>query len=365
MNKRRVLLVSPLVSNVAGGIAKWTVNIMDYYKTLQHNDIELKPCYNENIQNPLANEGLLGRIIKGINNYVPLIKKVRNKLSGGDVDVVHICTSASIGLIKDIAIIRLAKRRNVKCVVHFHFGRIPAIFGRRNWERRLIEKVISGSDNVVVMDMASYKILKEHGYNHVKYIPNPLSLDTQAFIESDKGTKRVPNKVVFVGQMLETKGIFELAQACEQIDDAKAFFIGPLPNKETVEKLKALISTDKLKICGTMPFGQVIEEMMSASVFALPTYTEGFPNVIIESMACGCPIVTTPVGAIPEMLDIDGDRCGICVPVKDVNALKMAIASMLEDSKYASGMGERAKKRVHNEYSIQKVWGELATIWYE
>lgn len=365
MNKRRVLLVSPLVSNVAGGIAKWTVNIMDYYKTLQHIDIELKPCYNENIQNPLANEGLFGRIIKGVNNYIPLIKKVRHEMFAGNVDVVHICTSASIGLLKDLAIIRSAKRRNVKCVVHFHFGRIPTIFGRRNWERWLIKKVISGSAKVVVMDMASYKTLKEHGYNHVKYIPNPLSLDTQAFIESDKDIKRIPNKVVFVGQMLEAKGIFELAQACEQIDNVKAYFIGPLPNKETIERLRKLIAADKMEICGAMPFGQVVKEMMSASVFALPTYTEGFPNVIIESMACGCPIVTTPVGAIPEMLDIDGERCGICVPVKDVNALKMAIASMLKDSKYAASMGERAKKRVYNEYSIQKVWDELATVWYE
>lgn len=363
MNKCRVLLVSPLVSNVAGGISKWTANIFNYYKMAKPKEIELSPCYNEAMQSPLANEGWSTRIIKGVKNYIPLIKKVRSGLRGGNIDVVHICTSASIGLIKDLAIIRLARKRNVKSVVHFHFGRIPAIFEHKNWERWLIERVIGSSDKVVVMDMASYKTLKEYGYGHVAYVPNPLSLDTQAFIESDKDIKRVPNKVVFIGQMLETKGIFELAQACEQIDNVKVCFIGPLPNKETVDKLKNQISADKLEICGAVPFEQVIKEMKSAAVFALPTYTEGFPNVIIESMACGCPIVTTPVGAIPEMLDIEDSECGICVPVKDVEALKKAILFLLRSPKEAFCMGERAKERVNKEYSIQKVWGELERVW--
>lgn len=363
MNKYRVLLVSPLVSTVAGGIAKWTANIIDYYKTVHSKTIELIPCYNDKMQNPLANESQFGRVIKGIHNYYPLIKGVQGELNRGDVDVVHICSSASFGLFKDLAIIKLAKKRNIRSVIHFHFGRIPAIFERQNWERWVIEQVLHHVDKIVVMDMASYTILKKRGFNHVDYIPNPLSLDTQTFIERNKSIKRVPNKVVFVGQMLESKGIFELARAAQQISKIKVYFIGPIPNKDIADKLKTLIDADKREICGALPFEQVIQEMLSASVFVLPTYTEGFPNVIIESMACGCPIVTTPVGAIPEMLDIKGEKCGVCVPVKDIEELKYAITMMLSNFGEAQVFGKRAKGRVNQQYSMQKVWSMLEDVW--
>jgi glycosyltransferase involved in cell wall biosynthesis len=59
------------------------------------------------------------------------------------------------------------------------------------------------------------------------------------------------------------------------------------------------------------------------AIFVLPTYTEGFPNVILECMASGCPIITTPVGAIPDMLQFGSTQaCGACVDVKDVQGLK-------------------------------------------
>lgn len=360
----KVLLVSPLVSTVMGGIAKWTENIMSYYSMASSSKIVLLPCYNENIQNPLGKDNLIVRIKKGINNYVPLLRKVSKELDNEQIDVIHICSSASIGLIKDILLIKMAKRKGVKSIIHFHFGRIPAIFSTNNWEHLLITKVIECSDKVIVMDKASYRTLEEYGYKHISYVPNPLSLDTQALIEKNKDIKRTPGKVVFVGQMLETKGIFELAEACKEIKNIKVNYIGPVPNAEVTERLRALIGSDKLEICGARPFEDVIKEMLSAAVFVLPTYSEGFPNVIIESMACGCPIVTTPVGAIPEMLNYDSEsRCGICVPVKDVNNLKAAISNMLNNPEKAEEMGKRAKERVNEEYSIQKVWRQLENLW--
>ena len=63
--------------------------------------------------------------------------------------------------------------------------------------------------------------------------------------------------------------------------------------------------------------------LLSASdVFVLPSYTEGFPNVIIEAMAMGKPIIATSVGAIPEMLD---EGCGVVVPPKDADSLQKAL----------------------------------------
>lgn len=365
----RVLFVSPLGNESSGGIAKWTSNILDFYKK-QKNDVELVHCYNSDLVTVFDGDSLMSRIKKGIQNYLPLYKHVKNYINNGNIDTLHICTSASISLIKDIAILRLAKKNNIRTIVHFHFGRIPTIYKSYNWERVLMNYVMKIADEIIVMDNSSYLTLKNKGFSNVHNIPNPLSLETEALIESNcNKICRQRNKIVFVGQLLVTKGVFELINAVKYIHNHNITIkmIGVCPNKDIMNEIENIAGNDYknwLFITGAIPYESVIKEMLSANVFVLPTYTEGFPNVIIESMACGCPIVTCPVGAIPEMLNINGNEpCGICVPPKDTEALKNAIINMLENPQQASVMGKNARDRVLSEYSIRSVWGKLCCIW--
>jgi glycosyltransferase involved in cell wall biosynthesis len=66
--------------------------------------------------------------------------------------------------------------------------------------------------------------------------------------------------------------------------------------------------------------------MQAADLFVLPTYTEGFPNVILEAMAAGKAIISTRVGAIPEMLAVDeNESCGLVIAPRDAGALVAAL----------------------------------------
>jgi glycosyltransferase involved in cell wall biosynthesis len=295
------------------------------------------------------------------------IGATKSKLRRENIDVLHLCSSASFGLIKDYIVLNMARRKRIKTIIHFHFGRIPEICKLNNWEWKLLLRVVSKADMILVMDSKSYDTLKLYGIDRVKYLPNPLSIDIIKQIEKSRAyIDRVSNKVSFVGHVTQKKGIYELVEACRSINGLDLHIIGKV-SPEVKNKMIELAGDDfSIIFKGEIPHNKVIEELLSTKVFVLPSYTEGFPNVILESMACGCAIVASSVGAIPEMLGIGGKNpCGIICNVKDVDSLRTNIQALLADEKLSSEYGSRAKKRVHNMYAMPIVWQQLKNIWAE
>ena len=142
--------------------------------------------------------------------------------------------------------------------------------------------------------------------------------------------------------------------------------LGAILDSEKEALYKYSDHADWLNIRGETPYEEVIAEMCKCDVFVLPTYTEGFPNVILESMACGCAIVTTSVGAIPEMLEEeDGKHYGIMVEPRNVEQLKGAIERMLSDADFKNECRANVQQRVNERYNIDSVWRQMVDIWSE
>ena len=352
----KILLCSPY-GGVLGGISKWTEHIVQYYNSNKTDDLELE-IFSFGRKNAIANDtSFYKRILYGFEEYIPLIKRFRSKIHSNKYNVIHIASSASLGLIKDILILGITRENQTKSILHFHFGRIPELYKKNNWEKKLLDKTIRMADEIIVIDQSSFNTLINQGYKNIKLLPNPLGQEVEEIIKNSS-IKRGKNKIVFAGHVVPTKGVFELEQACKDIADIEVHILGAV-TAEMESRLYEAAGNNKtwLKITGEQDYETVIKEMLSANIFVLPTYTEGFPNVILESMACGCPIVASAVGAIPEMLNIDGDEpAGICIEPKNIEQLKSAIIKILNDDKLASTYGNNAKKRVNEMYSMPSVW---------
>ncbi|MEQ1637569.1 MAG: glycosyltransferase family 4 protein [Methylococcales bacterium] len=138
--------------------------------------------------------------------------------------------------------------------------------------------------------------------------------------------------IVYVGNLLTTKGCLDLiesfAQLKQQIPDALLVYVGKgdACAAKITARANSLRLMEAVKLVGTQPHAVVASWMGAADLVVLPSYNEGVPNVLLEAMACGRPIVATNVGGIPEVVP---DFAGMLTAPGDINAIAEALKSVL------------------------------------
>lgn len=361
-----ILLLSPL--SPKGGISSWTHNILSYISEnkinyLSHIDTSMK-------FRRITNKNILIRILSGVLNSSRLFIKLIITCIEKHPDTVHITSSASYALFKDFVYLLILKCFSINCVFHYRFGRIPELQKKNNWEWRLLLLLITHSYKSIVIDLASYKTLMKN--NNIAYkvtmIPNPCAQDVKKLALS-KNTKRNEKAYIFVGHIIPAKGVYELVQAFSEISlNTDLILIGPYEEKTkrdliTISKNRS--SRNWLQIIGSKDKKDVLNAMLNAKALILPSYSEGFPNVILEAMACGCPIIATNVGAIPEMINIaiPDESAGICIQPRSVEEIKESIMKIDNDKDKRTRFSLNGKRKVLNNYTMDHIFSMYQTVW--
>ena len=318
----------------------------------------------------VTNTKIFPRILTGVIVYSKLVYQTFNLILQYRPTVLHITSSATLGLIKDIIIIKLAKLLKTPTVIHWHFGRIPELAKIQNWEWKFLKYVVKNSDTSIVIDKKSYETLLAQGLNNVENIPNPIPFDIEQKARDIFGQNsiRSSGKVLFVGHVIRDKGVFELVEACSDIPEIQELIIiGPY--EEDIKNQLITLSKKKkdgnwLKLLGQQNKDYVLYSMEKSQILILPSYTEGFPNVVIEAMAMGCAVIATNVGAIPEMINYGNENtCGICVPPQNAEKLKDAIIELIKNSENAFKMGHSGIEKVLNNYTLDIVVKQYSRVW--
>jgi len=137
--------------------------------------------------------------------------------------------------------------------------------------------------------------------------------------------------VVYIGRMDRRKGLVELIEAAVALRPRHprlhVYLVGEGPDRSLIESaIEARKAGSFIHAMPACAFDEVADWMTAADLVTLPSYMEGCPNVVLEALACGRPVVATHVGGIPEIVKAD---CGFLVAPRDVAALADALESVL------------------------------------
>jgi glycosyltransferase involved in cell wall biosynthesis len=181
--------------------------------------------------------------------------------------------------------------------------------------------------------------------------------------------KAVSNKpyILFVGKQIYIKGLKDLLIAFEYlIDDINCNLVVVGPTLNEVQKLAPQLTQllkDRLIVTGPLAPHEIPTFMQNCELFVLPSYSEGLPNVILEAMACGKPVIATKIVGIPEQV-IHG-QTGLLIEPGDPQSLAQAIQSLLSDPQFRRQMGQCGRERVIQKFTWERNASEMVSIYQE
>jgi len=271
---------------------------------------------------------------------------------------IHVNSSGSLGLVRDLLVLLLARLLGTRTVLHLRFGRTPALLASRGGESTLLRAALHLASSTIAIDRPTYEaVVGEVGAARARYIPNFIHVERYA----DACAVPREQRVLFLGSVTQTKGVSELlkAWACTRPDGWTLDLVGPVaPHFEDVAAPGSW--PPGVVFHGAQDHGSAMDLLARAALLVLPSHTEGFPNVVLEAMASGTPVIATDVGAIPDML---AESAGIVVPVRDVSQLADALGRACGSPSLRREMAARASERVHDEYSTSAVFDKYRSAW--
>ena len=180
-----------------------------------------------------------------------------------------------------------------------------------------------------------------------------------------------PPAIISVGRLIEKKGFSDLISACALLRTrGRSFLCSIIGEGPLEESLRGQIAAAGLETCvelaGPRTQTEIANRLAHATVFALPCTREAdggmdnLPTVIMEAMAAGLPVISTPLGGVPEM--VEPGVTGELVPERDPAALADAIERMIGDPERARRFGERGRQIASEKFAIEQSARQLREL---
>jgi glycosyltransferase involved in cell wall biosynthesis len=165
------------------------------------------------------------------------------------------------------------------------------------------------------------------------------------------------NVIGYIGRFAEEKGILNLVKSIPLVlNRRKDIYFVLCGEGELFDEIKKIVQRESLgknvKLTGLISHIDVPNFLNNFKLLVLPSYTEGLPNIVLEAMACGTPVLVTPVGAIPDIIK-DG-KTGFLLKSNDPKNIAEKIVELLDKYELLEEVSMNAYNYVKENFNYEK-----------
>lgn len=254
-----------------------------------------------------------------------------------DADIIHVHWAPTGAL-------AAPRHLGVPIVLTLH-GSDTSLAARGRLWRSLLSRGVASADAICVVAPPQVALVREAGFTGpVEVIANGVPAQLLARTRS-RGPG--PAQILFVGRLLEAKGVNELLEAfmsvADELDGASLVFVGDGPLRGVLSRrARASRVAGRIRFEGTVAHDRALTLIADSDLLVLPSYAEGSPLSVTEALALGTPVLGTSVGGIPELIQ----DAGAIIEPGDAGALAAALTNLLADRELLAQRGEAARARI-------------------
>jgi len=369
----QVVLVSPTKPPM-GGIERFAEDLLasklaeEYHFHLFRTNIptELRPRHStvKFTWNILKRDGVMGAarsMVFVFKQFRELGRLLRTKR----FTVMHVLSTGGYGFFRNAVHILIARRQGVRTVFHL-LGQIDLLYMNAGpWLKRVIRYCLDLADIHIVQSPGLSDFVRPLTRRSVVSIVNGVHAhlfhQPEGFAHGDHGVQ-----VVILGTLGFKKGTFDLLEAAARIKPTVPGLRFVFMGGGQVDFFKGLAEekgvSDTVRFLGPVDDQVRIEVLKKSDIFALPSHAEGQPIAILEAMASGLPIVSTTVGAIPEVVR---EANGFVIAPGDVAALVQRLTHLAQNPELRAAMGRHNALEAIEKYSLKRVMKQIGEVYTE
>jgi glycosyltransferase involved in cell wall biosynthesis len=303
----------------------------------------------------------------GLPQEYPFLPGLPDKLRRLKPDIIH---GESHLFLPTFQAVLQAKKLNLPSIVTVHGVFVERNgflnFAQKAYIRTFGSKLFKNADRIVCLTQQDVNAISKLGCPAEKIVLIPNAVDTFLFKPSKE---RRENLVVWVGRFVPEKGVKYLVEAAKMIvqssPDTEFLLIGYGPLKDRIMKLALHngLSERTLKFGGKLTRTEIAGLLSIASVFVIPSLSEGMPIALMEAMASGAPVVGSDIPGVSNL--VEEGVTGLLVSPRDPVSLASAISELLNDSKKSRSMGNAARNTIVQAYSWSHIMGKMDKLYQE